>query len=293
MLRRPMLAAVLAAFGLSMFARDATATIGVAQYNPGQETLVRHVGFIDNLGGPPALPWGANRTLVTGKWAWCIHQDTTGAITVSATHQQPAHGTEVINNPMGTVVIPNIKAGPYPKEATVYKKHQTSPLTPPALVHRDRFRVLVHDCPVQGRQLISIYLDHFAPGAEPPPDMGPAVPCVASSVPEEGEGTVALVDCNMNGVDDAAESDCNGDTIPDDCQAPVKGAVCGPYACFDMSTCEAALFTRVGHRGPNGTSCGTAANCAGIPAVSEWGLVALTLVMLAAGTVVLRRRVVA
>jgi len=73
------------------------------------------------------------------------------------------------------------------------------------------------------------------------------------------------------------------------------GACCSNVSCIDHATlaqCN-ALGTEVGgskYRG-DGTLCETEEGCAGIPAVSTWGVVALTMLVLAAGTVVLRRRV--
>ena len=112
----------------------------------------------------------------------------------------------------------------------------------------------------------------------------------------------ALEDCNDNGIPDECDLDCgttdgpcdidgcgqsqdnNGDGIPDEC-----GACCGSpgdVACTQLTQtlCEGGGGVYVG----DGTVC-EGLGCP-IPTISEWGLVAMTLLVLGAGTVVLRRR---
>jgi len=69
-----------------------------------------------------------------------------------------------------------------------------------------------------------------------------------------------------------------------------SGACCGSFGCVETLQAECDIAGKF--RG-NGTTCATQSNCPSIPAVSEWGLIALTMLMLVAGTVVLRRRTAA
>ena len=117
-------------------------------------------------------------------------------------------------------------------------------------------------------------------------------------VPTVGPVT-APADCNGNGIPDECDLDCgpplgpcdvpgcggsadgNADGIPDDC-----GACCAEDSC--SQTTEAACESLGEYHGDT-TSCEEGA-CADIPTVSEWGLIAMTLLVLSAGAVVLRRR---
>lgn len=103
-------------------------------------------------------------------------------------------------------------------------------------------------------------------------------------------------DCNQNEIGDLCDirdgelTDANEDDIADEC-----GACCGGGGCDQLP--EAACLTEPGevfrfYKG-DGTDCRDYQTCVEIPTVSEWGLVALMLVLLAAGTIVLRRRVAA
>ena len=75
--------------------------------------------------------------------------------------------------------------------------------------------------------------------------------------------------------------DSNADGIPDEC-----GACCGPGECIQIVEAGCGTFGK--YRG-NLTTCEQEA-CAGIPTVSEWGLVAMALLVLTAGTLVYARR---
>lgn len=115
-----------------------------------------------------------------------------------------------------------------------------------------------------------------------------------------GEPSMCGPDCNGNGIPDECDLDCgtasgpcdvlgcgqsqdnNVDGIPDEC-----GACCGPQDC--VQTTQAYCETSGKYRG-DATTCATQENCAGIPTVSQWGLVVMTLVVLTAGTIVLVRR---
>ena len=108
---------------------------------------------------------------------------------------------------------------------------------------------------------------------------------------------VALrTDCNGNGIPDECDLTCagpctvypgcgqsddtNGDGIPDEC-----GACCHAHGCEQVISGTCDTFGK--YQG-DATACEE--ECpSGIPAVSEWGLAAMTLLVLAAGTLVLRR----
>jgi len=121
-----------------------------------------------------------------------------------------------------------------------------------------------------------------------PTYMFPAVACDEPPFAEDGSGSVAGT-CDPEAAD-ANLSDCDGAGGPDACQGLANGAVCGPFGCYELTECEAGVFQYLGKRKNDGTTCATQANCDGVPAVSEWGLIALTMMMLVAGTVVLRQR---
>jgi hypothetical protein len=113
-------------------------------------------------------------------------------------------------------------------------------------------------------------------------------------------------DCNENNIPDECDIDCgativltgevcsdaypapacgqsddgNGDEIPDEC-----GACCGVDRCVQVI--EASCGEPRKYNG-DGTTCDDACP-AGIPAVTEWGLLVMMLLVLAAGTLVLRR----
>ena len=110
--------------------------------------------------------------------------------------------------------------------------------------------------------------------------------CGPDGGPCDVEGCGGSDDCNANGVPDECDlidgvlHDTNTDGVPDECGACCHGggceqviqATCDTFGKYrgDMTTCEEEC--------PGG-----------IPTVSEWGLVAMTLLVLAAGTLVLRR----
>lgn len=90
-------------------------------------------------------------------------------------------------------------------------------------------------------------------------------------------------------------NNCSGNgicTAPDVCQCDAgwEGADCSTFNCAGVNDCS-GNGTCIGvdlcacDEGFAGSACSVA-----IPAVSQWGLFAMTLVMLAAGTIVLRRR---
>ncbi len=94
-------------------------------------------------------------------------------------------------------------------------------------------------------------------------------------------------DCNDNGEDDAVDiamgtsPDANGDGIPDEC-----GACCHAGGCDQVI--EATCNTFGKYQG-NETICEE--ECpAGIPTVTGWGLVIMTLLVVAAGSIVIARR---
>ncbi len=70
--------------------------------------------------------------------------------------------------------------------------------------------------------------------------------------------------------------------------APVTGACCGPGPCQEIAEADCEVKAGWKYRG-DGTTCEEAA-CNNIPTVSEWGLLAMSLGMLAAGAWVVRKR---
>ncbi len=127
---------------------------------------------------------------------------------------------------------------------------------------------------------------------------GGAADCCIDSVPDgwprpvcQFNPTLAHVevvndDCNENQVEDGIDialetsADNNEDGIPDEC-----GACCSPGPCRHTlpGSCVGGAY-----RG-DATNCELEA-CDGIPAVSEWGLAVMLLLILAAGTVVVMQR---
>ena len=114
----------------------------------------------------------------------------------------------------------------------------------------------------------------------------PNPPCVFN--PTLVEVTLAESDCNKNGDDDAVDivlgtsPDSNEDGIPDEC-----GACCHAGECDQLI---AATCSGFGSYQGNATIC--AEQCpTGIPAVSQWGFVCLTVAVLAVATIILRRRI--
>ena len=104
-----------------------------------------------------------------------------------------------------------------------------------------------------------------------------------------GDCTVAVAqtDCETAGSRYGGDgSDCA--TIDPACTAPLPGACCGPGDCVEVMQTECDAAGRL-FRG-DGTLCENQANCANIPTVSEWGLIAMSLGVLAAGTWVVRKR---
>ena len=119
--------------------------------------------------------------------------------------------------------------------------------------------------------------------------------CNENAIPDECE-----FDCNENGLADECEVgsstgcpggrctvDCLQDTdqncIPDDC-----GACCTAQGCEQTTEALCSGPSKSKYNG-DGTICEEACP-SGIPTVSQWGMVATTLLVLTAGTVVLRRR---
>lgn len=144
--------------------------------------------------------------------------------------------------------------------------------------------------------------------------------CNANGVPDDcdidpsdpdGNGLVSM-DCGGgNGVPDECENDCNANGVPDSCDVAQSagcpggvctsgclldadencipdecGACCGPLECLQIQ--EAACESLGEYRG-DGTAC-DAENCNFIPTVSQWGLASASLLLLAAGSVVIGKR---
>ncbi len=137
--------------------------------------------------------------------------------------------------------------------------------------------------------------------------------CGPTDGPCDVEGCGQSKDCNDNGVPDECENDCNGNGLADQCDVSPSVECpsglctvdcsqdvdenCIPDECGACCTAEGCeQTTEVLCDGPSkskyngdGTTCEEACP-AGIPTVSQWGLVVMTLLVLAAGTVVLGRR---
>ena len=77
-------------------------------------------------------------------------------------------------------------------------------------------------------------------------------------------------------------SDANHDHIPDAC-----GACCGTDTCEQLMPPDCAAAGWGNYLG-DGSNCGQ--SCVDIPTISEWGFVALTLLLLTAGSALIRRR---
>ncbi len=110
-----------------------------------------------------------------------------------------------------------------------------------------------------------------------------------------------FVDCNGNAIPDECDIDCggiggpcdvdgcgdsddiNGDGIPDEC-----GACCTAAGCAQTTETLCGGPSKSKYNG-DGTTCEEACP-AGIPAVTSWGLLAMTLLVLSAGTLVLTKR---
>ncbi len=105
---------------------------------------------------------------------------------------------------------------------------------------------------------------------------------------------------------DDATATCTEDETEDACEAPgsrwggdgsdcatidpacVAGACCGPEDC--QETTEVGCEAKGGKFRGDGTTCEAEA-CNNIPTVSEWGLFAMSLALLAAGAWVVKKRV--
>jgi len=106
-------------------------------------------------------------------------------------------------------------------------------------------------------------------------------------------------DCNGNGVPDECDlidgtlNDLNTDGIPDEC-----GACCSLVGCTQLAEGPCRKQPVFGAYRGNGTVCGVDINGNGVddlcettvPAVSEWGMVAMSLLVLTAGTLVYKGR---
>lgn len=136
---------------------------------------------------------------------------------------------------------------------------------------------------------------------------GTSLNCNANDIPDECEpdcdGDLILDECEIADClpDDPACQDCNGNDIPNECDiaqgtspdtnadgVPDEcGACCGLTGVCSQAV-ETACEAPAVYQG-DGTNCDDVV-CAAIPTVSEWGLVVMTLLVLVAGTLVLRHR---
>lgn len=112
---------------------------------------------------------------------------------------------------------------------------------------------------------------------------GGAEDCNGNGIPDECDIScgVPLSPCDVPGCGGSSDGNANG--VPDEC-----GACCGSSGeCTHLlpSSCESSSGTYMG----DDTACDEA-NCVVIPTVSEWGLAVMTLLTLAVGTLVYRRR---
>lgn len=119
--------------------------------------------------------------------------------------------------------------------------------------------------------------------------------CDGDLIPDKCE----IADCLP---DDPSCQDCNGNDIPDECDITLGtlpdtntdaipdpcGACCGALGCEQM-TADLCDSTGYGKYRGDMTTCEQEA-CAGIPTISHWGLITLSLLMLTAGTLVYRYR---
>ncbi len=107
--------------------------------------------------------------------------------------------------------------------------------------------------------------------------------CNENSIPDECDLACGPTDdpCDVDGC--GQSTDTNGDGMPDDC-----GACCTAQGCAQTTEALCDGPSKSKYNG-DGTVCEEACP-SGIPTVSQWGMVAMTLLVLAAGTVVLRRR---
>ncbi len=147
-----------------------------------------------------------------------------------------------------------------------------------------------------------VSLDHYGVCGDPPVVCClPTGVCTASwaSTCRTLEGTqvpACLGDANADHIDEAC--DCDASMTPDGCDVAAGllkdldqdgipdecGACCGPGQCVQVIETECA-----GKYRGDGTKCEQEV-CGGIPTVSEWGLIVLAVLLVAAGTVVLPKR---
>ncbi len=137
--------------------------------------------------------------------------------------------------------------------------------------------------------------------------------CGLTDDPCDVDGCGESEDCDENAIPDECEFDCNENGLADECEVPAStgcpgglctvgcsqdidqncipdecGACCTAQGCAQTTEALCAGPGKSKYNG-DGTVCEQACP-SGIPTVSQWGLVAMTLLVLAAGTVVLRRR---
>ncbi|MFQ5495617.1 MAG: DUF4215 domain-containing protein [Phycisphaerae bacterium] len=114
-----------------------------------------------------------------------------------------------------------------------------------------------------------------------------------NTLPGDGCDENCVIEECGNGVIQFGEECDDGNLIPGDGCSELclrePGACCLPGATCVTHLNEADCLAQGGAYAGDGTSCACRAQ-APIPAISQWGLVAMTLLVLAAGTVVLARR---
>lgn len=283
-MRRQVLAMSVAALTVAVCSQTATAAINKTKLFTESPTSYR--GYIDdctgNQNGPdltrtwtqPALP----------NWSWVIVQKNIDNLPPNTKNDYQIWGVHTTSfNKIGPLNLLHTGISPLaplgtPNQQVMTKTHPNGQTD----------RLVVRADAVGGGFRISIFLDHNPP-AFPALPVGPVVATPCSAL--EDEVTVAGA-CNPDGPDSLL-SDCDNNEMADACESIPTGAMCGSYGCYDVTDCESAVFSFLGKKKANGTACETQPNCDGVPAVSEWGLVALTIAMLAVGTIVLRRRVAA
>jgi len=230
-------------------------------------------GYADDIGNDPVIPPPGNFWIMTSPlapWAIVIFQKSTDGglanddLQIFALHLSPP-------NLMGPFYVTNHKSRPL---NTNFPYYDTANGTD---------RLVIRFTATGPNRRVNIFLDHYM-GAEPAmPGFG--VPTCPSEPANDGSGGVA--GC----VVDPTQSDCDGNGCADSSDGTPTGATCGAHGCHEMTECESTIFTVLGKYKGDTTTCATQTNCDGVPAVSEWGLIALTMMMLVVGTIVLRRRV--
>ncbi len=273
------------------------------------DTAFVHKGWTNLIGpqvGPPfldVLHIGSKK-----KWGWIVVKsdpdgDTIAEdITVVGFHLVNPHANEIraaliFLGPIANVVPPGDAPLPaFPvTPAPVFILH-------PAAGHEDKLEVRINNVLVGGVPIrrLSIQLSHPDDDGNYPPtlneDFGPQDP------PTPSCAAAPCDDCNQNGISDAQDildltsNDCNGDGVPDECQSDCNDNGIGDQCealglpgaciftssqCFEMSQCECDAIS--------GTFLGEGQNCA-VPAVSEWGVAVLALLVMLGGTIIVGRQ---